>query len=35
MTDVAYEAHATDAGYGRVDVLTVDHEFWRFYRVVP
>ena len=28
-------ADATDAGFGRVDVLPIDHEFWRFYRLVP
>ena len=28
-------AYATDAGFGRVDVLPIDHEFWRFYRLVP
>ena len=28
-------AYASDAGFGRVDVLPIDHEFWRFYRLVP
>ena len=28
-------AYATDAGFGQVDVLPIDHEFWRFYRLVP
>jgi len=28
-------AYATDAGFRRVDVLPIDHEFWRFYRLVP
>jgi SAM-dependent methyltransferase len=28
-------AYATDAGFGRVDVLPIDHDFWRFYRLVP
>jgi SAM-dependent methyltransferase len=28
-------AYATDAGFGRVDVLPIEHDFWRFYRLVP
>jgi 2-polyprenyl-3-methyl-5-hydroxy-6-metoxy-1,4-benzoquinol methylase len=28
-------AYATEAGFGRVDVLPIEHDFWRFYRVVP
>jgi len=28
-------SYATDAGFGRVDVLPIEHEFWRFYRLVP
>jgi 2-polyprenyl-3-methyl-5-hydroxy-6-metoxy-1,4-benzoquinol methylase len=28
-------AYATEAGFGRVEVLPIDHDFWRFYRLVP
>jgi len=28
-------AYAADAGFGRVDVLPIEHDFWRFYRLVP
>jgi SAM-dependent methyltransferase len=28
-------AYASDAGFRRVDVLPIEHEFWRFYRLVP
>jgi SAM-dependent methyltransferase len=28
-------AYATEAGFGRVDVLPVEHDFWRFYRLLP
>lgn len=28
-------AYATEAGFGHVDVLPVDHGFWRFYRLTP
>jgi hypothetical protein len=28
-------AYAEQAGFGRVDVLPVDNDFWRFYRLVP
>ena len=28
-------SYATRAGFGRVDVLPIDHDFWRFYRLVP
>jgi 2-polyprenyl-3-methyl-5-hydroxy-6-metoxy-1,4-benzoquinol methylase len=28
-------AYATDAGFDRVDVLPIEHDFWRFYRLVP
>jgi hypothetical protein len=28
-------AYATQAGFGRVDVLPIEHDFWRFYRLVP
>jgi SAM-dependent methyltransferase len=27
--------YATRAGYSRVDVLDIEHDFWRFYRLVP
>ena len=28
-------AYAAEAGFARVDVLSIDHDFWRFYRLVP
>jgi 2-polyprenyl-3-methyl-5-hydroxy-6-metoxy-1,4-benzoquinol methylase len=28
-------AYARDAGFTRVDVLPIEHDFWRFYRLVP
>jgi 2-polyprenyl-3-methyl-5-hydroxy-6-metoxy-1,4-benzoquinol methylase len=28
-------AYATEAGFDRVDVLPIEHDFWRFYRLVP
>jgi hypothetical protein len=28
-------AYAGDAGFRRVEVLPIEHEFWRFYRLVP
>lgn len=28
-------AYATEAGFGRTDVLPIEHDFWRFYRLVP
>jgi hypothetical protein len=28
-------AHAAKAGFGRVDVLPIEHDFWCFYRLVP
>ena len=27
--------YAAEAGFARVDVLPVEHDFWRFYRLVP
>ncbi|MGH9155212.1 MAG: class I SAM-dependent methyltransferase [Acidimicrobiales bacterium] len=27
--------YAAEAGFGRVDVLPIEHDFWRFYRLVP
>jgi SAM-dependent methyltransferase len=27
--------YATEAGFGRVDVLPIEHDLWRFYRLVP
>jgi SAM-dependent methyltransferase len=29
------KAYAADAGFGRVEVLPIEHDFWRFYRLVP
>jgi hypothetical protein len=26
-------AHAGSAGFDRVDVLAIEHDFWRFYRL--
>jgi 2-polyprenyl-3-methyl-5-hydroxy-6-metoxy-1,4-benzoquinol methylase len=28
-------AYAAEAGFDRVEVLPIDHDFWRFYRLVP
>jgi hypothetical protein len=28
-------AYAAEAGFGRADVLPIEHDFWRFYRLVP
>ena len=28
-------SYATEAGFARVDVLSIEHDFWRFYRLVP
>jgi len=28
-------AYAAEAGFRRVDVLPIEHDFWRFYRLVP
>jgi SAM-dependent methyltransferase len=28
-------AYALEAGFGRVDVLPIEHDFWRFYRLAP
>jgi 2-polyprenyl-3-methyl-5-hydroxy-6-metoxy-1,4-benzoquinol methylase len=28
-------AYAAEAGFSRVDVLPIEHDFWRFYRLVP
>ena len=28
-------AYASEAGFARVDVLPIEHDFWRFYRLVP
>jgi tRNA A58 N-methylase Trm61 len=28
-------AYATEAGFAQVDVLPIEHDFWRFYRLVP
>jgi 2-polyprenyl-3-methyl-5-hydroxy-6-metoxy-1,4-benzoquinol methylase len=28
-------AYAHEAGFGRVDVLPIEHELWRFYRLIP
>ena len=27
-------AYAGEAGFGRTDVLPIEHDFWRFYRLV-
>ena len=27
--------YASEAGFGRVDVLPIEHDLWRFYRLVP
>jgi len=28
-------AYAAEAGFGRVEVLPIEHDFWRFYRLSP
>ena len=28
-------AYAEEAGFRRVDVLPIEHDFWRFYRLMP
>lgn len=28
-------AYATEAGFSRVDVLPIEHDFWRFYQLAP
>ena len=28
-------AYATEAGFDRVDVLPIEHNYWRFYRLMP
>ena len=28
-------AYAAEAGFGRVEVLSIEHDFWRFYRLAP
>lgn len=28
-------AYAAEAGFGRVDILPIEHDFWRFYRLRP
>jgi hypothetical protein len=28
-------AYATDAGFDRIDVLPIENDFWRFYRLLP
>jgi SAM-dependent methyltransferase len=33
-TDILH-AYAAEAGFGRVDVLPIEHDFFRFYRLVP
>jgi hypothetical protein len=27
--------YAAEAGFSRTDVLPIEHDFWRFYRLVP
>jgi SAM-dependent methyltransferase len=31
----AVRAYAVEAGFSRVDVLPIEHDFWRFYRLLP
>jgi 2-polyprenyl-3-methyl-5-hydroxy-6-metoxy-1,4-benzoquinol methylase len=28
-------AYATEAGFARIDLLPIEHDFWRFYRLLP
>ena len=32
---VTVRTYATEAGFSRVDILPIEHDFWRFYRLVP
>jgi SAM-dependent methyltransferase len=35
MRPETVRAYAGEAGFGRVEVLPIEHDFWRFYRLVP
>ena len=35
MRPETVRAYAAEAGFGRVDVLAIEHDFWRFYRLAP
>lgn len=35
MRPDAVRAYAAEAGFGRVEVLPIEHDFWRFYRLLP
>ena len=33
MRESTFRGYAADAGFGAVDVLPIDHDYWRFYRL--
>jgi SAM-dependent methyltransferase len=35
MRPETVHAYASQAGFGEVTVLDIDHDFWRFYRLIP
>jgi len=35
MRPATFEKLALRAGYGSVEILPIEHPFWRFYRLVP
>jgi hypothetical protein len=35
MRPETVRAYANQAGFGEVTVLDIDHDFWRFYRLIP
>jgi protein-L-isoaspartate O-methyltransferase len=35
MRRETFERYAAEAGYSAVDVLPIEHDFWRFYRLTP
>ncbi len=35
MRPATLRTYATDAGFARVDVLPIETQFWRFYRLLP
>jgi hypothetical protein len=35
MRPETLRAYALDAGFGDVEVLPIENDFWRFYRLTP
>jgi 2-polyprenyl-3-methyl-5-hydroxy-6-metoxy-1,4-benzoquinol methylase len=35
MRESTFRRYAEDAGFGSVEVLPIEHDFWRFYRLLP